>query len=113
MKDFCLDEGSVFFSDERDLIVQQIDMLFDTMHGEVCGEWQYGSDFHQFLWDLKASNQDISEYTQRIIERHVNLFNWTCSVETDILAGTKNDIILITVSLKSDYDTIKKTYRVE
>jgi hypothetical protein len=61
MKDFCLDLRAITISDERDLLVQQIDMLFDTNPTEVFGE-EYGSEFYNLLWDLKLSNNDISEY---------------------------------------------------
>jgi hypothetical protein len=112
MKDFCLDNNQVFVSDERDLIVQQIDMLFDTTIDEVLGE-RYGSHFYDFLWDLNATASDISEYTKSIIAGHVVLFGWSVDVDTQLLQGTQNDIILITVKLTKYDETIEKTYKVD
>lgn len=112
MKDFNLSSDSIFINDEKELIIQQIDMLFDTIPTEVLGEYEYGADFYQFLWDLKSSNRDISEYTYRLITNNVKLFGWNLSVDTKILEGTENDIILIIIELKKDFDTFEKTYRV-
>lgn len=112
MKDFCLDDRDVFVVDERDVLLQQIDMLFDTTPDEVLGE-EYGTHFYDFLWDMTVSANDISEYTKSVIYRHVNLMGWKLDVETNLFQGTQNDIILITIKL-SKYDTIiEKTYRVD
>lgn len=111
MKDFCLTEDSVLINDETDLIIQQIDMLFDTHENEVYGE-VFGSRFLDFIWDLSISNSEISEYTKQIIKKYINLFDWELQVETNILQGTQNDIILITINLIK-YDTIiEKTYSI-
>lgn len=112
MKDFCLDLRAITISDERDLLVQQIDMLFDTNPTEVFGE-EYGSEFYNLLWDLKLSNNDISEYTKSVIYGNINLMGWTLDVQTDFLQGTKNDIMLVSVRL-SKYDEIfEKIYKIE
>ncbi len=112
MKDFCLDDKNVFVVDERDVLVQQIDMLFDTTPDEVIGE-EYGTQFYDFLWDMTASANDISDYTKSVIYKNVNLMGWKVDVDTQLLQGTQNDIILITVKL-SKYDTsFEKTYKVD
>ena len=112
MKDFSLDSNSVVLSDERELLLQQIDLLFDTSENEVLGE-DFGSNFYKFLWDLTASPSDITEYTKSIISANINLLGWDLDVETNILEGTKNDIILVTIKI-TKYDTqIEKTYKVD
>lgn len=111
MKDFCLSEDSVLITDERDHLIQQIDMLFDTQEKEVYGE-EFGSRFLDFIWDLSISSNEISKYTEQIIRKYINLFEWELYVETNILQGTQNDIILINIKLYK-YDTIiEKTYKV-
>jgi hypothetical protein len=110
MRDFSLDENSIFVDDDLDLILQQIDILFDTHIGEVLGEF-YGSDFEKYLWDLNISAADISEYVEDIITTYINLFDYTLSVDTQCFQGTQNDIILITISLKNESQSIEKTYK--
>ena len=112
MKDFCLDDNQVFVSDESELLIQQIDMLFDTTLDEVIGE-RYGSHFYDFLWDMNATASDISEYTKSIIMSEVALLGWTVDVDTQLLQGTQNDIILITVQLRKYDALIEKTYKVD
>lgn len=111
MKDFCLTEDNVLLIDEKDLLIQQIDMLFDTNEHEVYGEI-YGVRFFDFIWDLSISANEISQYTEQVIKKYINLFDWNLKVETNILQGTQNDIILINIKLYK-YDTIiEKTYKV-
>lgn len=112
MKDFCLDLSAVTISDERDLLVQQIDMLFDTNPTEVLGE-EYGSEFYNLLWDLRLSNEDISDYTKSVIYGNMNLMGWTLDVETELLQGTQNDIILIKIQLSKYEEVFEKIYKIE
>ena len=113
MKDFCLNSDSVTLNTERELIIQQIDMLFDTDNNEVLGEYNYGTDFRQFLWDMKKSNNDISNYTRSVIMSNVDLFGWTLDVDTTLLHGTNNDIILVSITISKNLTNFEKTYMVK
>lgn len=112
MKDFCIDLSAVTLSDEIDLLVQQIDMLFDTNPTEVFAE-DYGSEFYNILWDLRLSNQDISDYAESVIYGYINLMGWTLNVETELLQGTQNDIILIKIQLSKYEEVFEKIYKIE
>lgn len=112
MKDFCLTDNHVFLVEECDLLVQQIDMLFDTTPNEVLGE-EYGTNFYDFLWDLSATANDVTEYTKSVIYKNVNLMDWSLEVETNLLQGTQNDIILITIHLSKYNYEFEKTYKVD
>lgn len=112
MKDFCLDESKPFVTDERELILQQIDILFDTKPGDVIGE-NWGTRFEDFLWDLNMSADDVSAYTEDVVRSNINLFGWNVKVETNILQGSQNDIILITIKLSNELTQFEKTYKVD
>lgn len=112
MKDFCVEKNKVFLNDEVDLILQQIDLLFDTHENEVLGE-NTGSNFEDFLWDLTVSAEDISRYTEDLIMTNVNLMGWNIDVHTDLMLGTQNDIILITIKIYNNVASFEKTYTVE
>jgi hypothetical protein len=112
MKEFCIDLSGVTVSDERDLLVQQIDMLFDTNPTEVFGD-EYGADFYNLLWDLGLSNDDISNYTKSVIYGNINLLGWELDVSTELLQGTLNDIILIKVQLSKYDEVFEKIYKIE
>ena len=114
MIDFSLNPqfSEVEVNDEVSIIWQQIDMLFDTLLDEVLGE-NYGSDFHQFLWDMEIGDSEITDYTKNLIESNVTLFGRNVDVETKFLEGTQNDIILITIKIYNQYSSTEKTYKVE
>ena len=114
MIDFSLNPqfSEVEVNDEVSIIWQQIDMLFDTLPDEVLGE-NYGSDFHQFLWDMEIGDSEITDYTKNLIESNVTLFGRNVNVETKFLEGTQNDIILITIKIYNQYSSTEKTYKVE
>lgn len=113
MKDLCITDTGIFASDECDLILQQIEILFDTKREDVFGE-KYGTRFSDFLWDMQVSANEISEYTKMVIQNNVQLFNWSVSVETNIMQGTQNDIILITITLSNNFgDEREKTFRLQ
>ena len=112
MKDFVLEGNTVLISDEVELIIQQIDMLFDTLEDEVFGE-DYGSNFYDLLWDMKMSNSDVTNYTKSLIYANVKLFGWKLDVDTQFLQGTQNDIILITIKLSNYGTAFEKTYKVD
>ena len=98
---------------DRDLVVQQIDLLFDTNTEEVFGEPGFGTNFEEFLWDLNVSNSYIRNYVYRAIMDNVNLLGYTVDVSVKIMQGTLNDIILIQVSLRRDGDYFEKTYKMQ
>ena len=111
MKDFSISDNNAVESNEASLILQQIDVLFDTLDGEVLGE-NYGTNFYNFLWDLTISGEDISDYVKSKIASSVNLFGWDIDVKTDLLKGTQNDIILITITLSDGYSEVEKSYKI-
>ena len=55
MVDFNLEEGDAVINSNRDLVVQQIDMLFDTVPSEVCGDMHYGTRYDKYLYELHFS----------------------------------------------------------
>lgn len=110
MVDFSINNEDVLISKDLDLVLQQIDLLFDTNTGEVFAE-EYGTWYEEFLYDLNISNNYISDYTKNMIVDNVNLLGFSVDVDTQICAGTERDIILITIELKRDYEDYSKTYK--
>ena len=98
MIDFNLDyDESPIKYDEVDLIIQQVDMLFDTSRGEVLGDISYGTNYSDFLYNLQISNE---------------LFGYTYDVKVDILMGSENDIILVKISFQNENDYFDKSYKI-
>lgn len=111
MIDFNLEKGDIVKYDEVDLILQQIDVLFDTSRGEVLGDVSYGTNYSDFLYNLQISNDDI----KYVIERDLNslsLFGYSYDIDVNILTGSENDIILVRISFQKDDISFDKTYKI-
>lgn len=112
MIDFNSSTSSPVLEFEGDLVLQQIDMLFDTKKGDVLGEYNYGTDFERFLWNLQISNSTISRYVENVVRSSVDLLGFELEVNTTILYGTSDDIILIQVGIRKYGYKLDRTYRI-
>jgi hypothetical protein len=112
MVDFSLDKNVAVKNGDVDLIMQQIDMLFDTTPREVLGHEDYGSDYDKFLYDLKLSATAIEQVVLSDL-RSLQLFNFTPSVKVYILQGTENDIILVNITLTRQGESYNKSYKIQ
>lgn len=111
MIDFNLAEGAPTKNNDIELIMQQIDMLFDTYPGEVFGDETYGTKYDHYLYKLNASPISL----QSLVTRDLNsleLFGFKPKVEVLMFQGTERDIILINIELKRDFETYNKSYKI-
>lgn len=111
MIDFSLNDEKATLNNEGDLILQQIDLLFDTNKNEVLGEEDFGSQYDRYLYDLQLSNDDLKRNILSDIH-DLELFGWKPEVTVYLLQGTEQDIALINIILKSDAGTKEKTYKI-
>ena len=112
MVDFNLSEGSPTINQEADLIIQQIDLLFDTAKHEVMGDQDFGTDYDQFLFNMQASNAAIAYKIESDLGK-MNLFGFIPHVDVTILEGTQNDIILCKIELVRGDEYYEKTYKIQ
>ena len=110
MVDFSIDSGVVKNRD-IDLILQQIDILFDTTPKEVFGEVDFGTNYDSYLYRLKLSNESIKD---RVLSdlNSLQLFNFIPSVEVHLLQGTEQDIALIEIVLTRESETYNRVYKI-
>lgn len=109
MIDINLAEGNPTINSDVDLIIQQIDLLFDTAPKEVQGTPGYGTRYEDFLFNLSMSNAAIAYQVQSDLAS-LNLFGFVPSVDVTILNGTLNDIVLVTIVLERGQEYYEKTY---
>ena len=112
MIDFCESTGAVILNEEVDLIIQQIEILFDTRNGDVLGEYNYGTRFDTYLFNPNIGNHTIESEVTNYIMQNVELFGWHVRVDVEFLAGTQNDIMLMKVEFSKDSDVYHKIYKV-
>lgn len=98
-------------NDDISLIMQQIDILFDTKPREVLGSEQFGTNYEKYLFDLQLSNEAL-KYTVLNDLYSLDLLGFTPDVEVHLLQGTEHDIALIEINLTRDDEYYQQIYKV-
>ena len=111
MVDFNIDAGSPLKNGDVELLLQQIDILFDTYPKEVLGSEDFGTQYDDYLYRLKLSAANIK---QRVISdiSSLELFDFVPSVEVHLLQGTEKDIVLIDINLIRGEEKYNRTYKI-
>ena len=113
MVDFSIIEGDIIYDQEADLIMQQIEILLDTRNGEVLGDYKFGTRFDVYLYNPNIGNTTIENDVRNYIIGNVELFDWQVDVHAEFLAGSLNDILLLTIELHDPSgSSYHKTYKV-
>ena len=111
MQDFAISSDNVVLSRDADLVLQQIDILFDTTPNEVLGEENFGSRYDKFLYDLSISNEGIRNQVLSDL-RSLDLRGFEPEVNVFLMQGTEQDIALIRIDLRRENETRQKIYRI-
>lgn len=113
MIDFCNTDGAVVLEDDVDLIMQQIEILFDTRNGDVLGAYDFGTKFDTYLFNTNIGNLMIETEVENYIRQNVELFGWDIKVNVSFLMGTQNDIMLMDVIFYNDKVSYTKSYKLD
>lgn len=111
MKDFHLNKGVPILDRNIDLLLQQIDMLFDTNPREVLGDVTYGTRYDKYLYNLNISNEGIKQAVLSDIMK-LDLMGYTPQVEVILLEGTQKDIAIIDIIISDNYNSYRRTYKI-
>lgn len=112
MIDFNINDNELScLNREIDIILQEIDILFDTNPKEVLGYEEYGSQYDRYLYNLNASPEIIKS---KIISdlQSLNLFGYVPTVDVVLTAGTERDIIFIDIVLTKNNENYRKIYKI-
>lgn len=112
MIDFNLDAGSPVKNGDVALILQQIDLLFDTTPKEVLGDEWFGTRYDDYLYKLDISQESLRQTVLNDINSLV-LFDFTPTVTVHLLQGTEQDIALVEIVLTRDDEHYEKVYKIE
>jgi len=112
MIDIKLNEGAPTENRDEQLIIQQVDMLFDTNRKEVFGADRYGTNYEEFLHNLNVSNDAVAYQIEADLNG-LDLFGYTPHVEVYFLEGTMNDIMMVQITLSKGSIQYEKTYTVK
>ena len=91
------------------LVLQQIDLLFNTDINDVLGDSSFGSNYDRYLYVVGMSNASLEMKVLSDLNK-LNLMGFKPSVSVSIMEGTVRDIALIDITLSGDYEEYNKTY---
>lgn len=111
MVDFSIDGKSPVKNSDLELVLQQIDILFDTTPNEVLGEEKFGTKYDEYLHRLKLSNDAIRQQVLTDL-RSIDLRDFEPSVEVHLLQGTEQDIALIDITLVREEERYNRIYKI-
>lgn len=111
MVDFNLNEGEPTINSDLEILVQQIDILFDTKPGDLLGEISFGTDYSKFLYELQVSADVLRDQMLSDLQQ-LDLMGFIPQVEVYLMQGTQRDIAVIEVQLKRNSINFTKTYKI-
>lgn len=111
MVDFNISGDKATNNRDIDLVLQQIDILFDSSPGDVFGDVNFGTEYDKCLYELKVSASDIKYMVQQDLNS-IDLLGFSYAVDVHLLQGTERDIILIDISLQRNGSHFNKTYSI-
>lgn len=98
MQDFNVTAGEAIITSDIDNLLQSINVLFETSYDELIGNLSFGTDYHQYLYEVKADAESISQQVLKDLYS-LDLKGYEPQVNTLILQGTEQDIIVIEINL--------------
>lgn len=110
--DFNLNKGSHMKTNEIDLILQQIDLLFDTSPGDLFGDENFGTQYDKYLYQLNLSAEELQSNIMADLKT-INLYSFVPKVDVYLLQGTEQDIAIIDIQLTRNMETYRKIYKIQ
>lgn len=111
MIDFSLTENKMGIEYEIDMIMQQIDILFDTIPREVIGDVEFGTQYDKYLHELKISNESLKRCVESDLSS-LNLYGWSFDVNVYMIEGTEDNIAIVDIALYKYGRSYNKTYKI-
>lgn len=111
MIDFDLNNNGIVIENDVDLVLQQIDILFDTSPREVLGDEDFGTEYDKCLYDLNMSNDELRRRVETDL-RSIDLLGFEYHVDVHMLRGTEQDIALVEINLIQDGVKYNRIYKI-
>ena len=112
MIDFNLEPGEPTINDDASLVIQQINILFDSTPGDLIGNISFGTRYDKFLYELKLSADQLKEEVLNDLH-NIDLRGFTPDVEVYLLQGSERDIAVIEINLLKRNSRYTTTYKIQ
>jgi hypothetical protein len=111
MIDFDLKNNKPVQNNDIYLVLQQIDILFDTVPGELFGDLGFGTEYDHYMYNFNIDNSGLENMILDDLRR-LDLLGFSPRVEVMFLQGTEQDIALINITLTRNEVEYKKSYKI-
>lgn len=111
MTDFSLQSDKTHLESDVDLLLQQIDMLFDTTPREILGSETYGTEYDNLLYELRMSGDEIKQQVDSDLSL-LDTLGFSTNVNVHLLKGTEQDIALVEINLTRDDRSFNRIYKI-
>lgn len=112
MIDFSINSGAPTVKDDIEVILQQIDILFDTHKNDVYGKENFGVDYERYLYDLRMSASELESIIRSNLSE-INSLGYTLDVSVYLMNGSEKEIAVIDITISKDGVTYNKTYKIQ
>jgi hypothetical protein len=102
---------SPILSSDVELLLQQIDILFDTTPREVFGHEEFGTTYDDYLYNLQISGESLADAVLNDLNT-LDLLGFDPKVEVFLLEGTEQDIALVNIKLSRYSEQYEKNYKI-
>ena len=100
----------VTISNDLLLVLQQIDLLFDTTPNTVLGDHGFGTNSDNYLYGLNMSIHDLEQTIYNDINTKIDLRGFNVNLSVTLIEGTVRDIALIDITLIGNYEDYSTSY---
>lgn len=92
-----------------DLLLQELDILFNTKEETVLGDLEFGLRLGRFLWKTNNNDRYIASYIKRKINSCCYMSEYfTIGVDVRILKGQNKDIGVVDISVSGGDGGVSK-----
>lgn len=107
-------DNRIVITNELDLALQEIDILFNTENTELIGDPSYGVDFEQFLWILTPTTSELEKYIREKLNTLYFLNQFEYQVHVDFEPGEIRSIYHVTINIYiSENQYLTKQYELK
>ena len=111
MLDLAID-NRIFIDNELDAALQELDMIFNTENTELIGVPTYGTNWHQFLWQLQASPNSLKTYISEKIADSYFLSQLNTDIQVEVLDENAEGMYRVIIVVSNDKDKKIRAYKI-
>lgn len=111
MIDLNLEPGDPTIDNDIEVLLQQVNILFETTPGDLYGDIEYGTDYSYYLYELKYSAEQLRNQIMDDL-REIDKLGFAIDVDVKLIHGTEDDIALVQIVFFKNSRTYTQNYKI-